>query len=76
MNKEQLQKIRLELSKESVKSQNKPYNTEVDEEFVIPSPRQGENKQGYVSRCIKALSKENKPQAQIAAICYAQIEKK
>ena len=68
MNKEQLQKIRVEL--------NQINNPEINEDFVIPSPNQGENKQAYVSRCIKALSKENKPQAQIAAICYAQIEKK
>jgi hypothetical protein len=46
------------------------------EDFVIPQPEAGEDKQAYVSRCMKAIGKENKPEAQLLAICYAQLEKK
>lgn len=50
-------------------------NNSSEEEFMIPKPEPGEDKQTYVSRCMKAIGGENKPEEQKLAICYAQIEK-
>ena len=45
------------------------------EAFIIPKPEPGEHKENYISRCMKAIGKEDKPQEQLLAICYAQLEK-
>jgi len=43
-------------------------------DFMIPKPEPGEHQQNYISRCMKAIGNENKPQSQLLAICYAQLK--
>lgn len=44
----------------------------------IPKPKSGEDKNAYVSRCVKTLSDNGdyKDQKQRLAVCYSQIENK
>jgi len=49
---------------------------EEKEAFIIPKPMQNENKDQFIARCMKAIGGEDKPQEQLLAICYAQIESK
>lgn len=46
------------------------------EEFMIPKPEAGEDKKDFITRCMKAIGGEDKPEEQKLAICYAQIEHK
>jgi hypothetical protein len=42
----------------------------------IPTPKKGENKKKFVSRCVKKVMKvDNMPKDQAAAICYTKWEK-
>ena len=66
MNIQDLRKIRVELSSAKI----------VKEGFPIPSPEKGEDKKAFITRCMKAIGGENKPEEQKLAICYAQIEHK
>ncbi|CAB5212430.1 hypothetical protein UFOVP187_15 [uncultured Caudovirales phage] len=50
-------------------------NMTEQEEFMIPQPEPNEKKDEYITRCMKAIGDENKPQEQLLAICYAQLEK-
>lgn len=40
----------------------------------MPTPRKGETQQDYVSRAIKQLREEGKPQKQSIAIAYSMYE--
>jgi len=42
----------------------------------MPTPRSGESKSDYISRCIPVLKDEGKKQEQAVAICYSMWEKK
>jgi hypothetical protein len=46
------------------------------QEFKIPAPNSGESQNDYVSRCMKVIGSENKPQDQLVAICIATYENK
>jgi hypothetical protein len=41
----------------------------------IPKPNSGESQSDFVSRCMSAMSGENRPEDQKLAICYAQYRK-
>jgi len=60
MNIHDLQRIRLDLSKEK---------------FIIPTPEKGEDEQTYISRCISSIVDEY-GQEQASGICYSQWENK
>jgi hypothetical protein len=42
----------------------------------MPKPEPNEDKKHYISRCIKVLMNEGKPQKQAIAICYSMWERK
>jgi hypothetical protein len=46
------------------------------EEFIIPKPTNGENKESYISRCMKSIGKEYDTPQQALAVCYSQLEHK
>ena len=45
-------------------------------DFIIPSPTNGEVKEHYITRCMKAIGKEYNTEAQALAVCYSQLEPK
>jgi len=42
----------------------------------MPTPRSGESKEDYISRCIPQLKDEGKEQKQAIAICYNMWERR
>lgn len=46
------------------------------ENFTIPEPSEGESQDDYVSRCMKEIGGEDKPQDQLVAMCIATYERK
>ena len=73
MNIHDLQRIRVELSKQ-IEPSMVPALV-VDEKFIIPVPESGEDEQTYISRCISSIIDEY-GQEQSSGICYSQWENK
>ena len=73
MNIHDLQRIRMELSKQ-IEPPMVPALV-VDEKFIIPLPEGGEDEQTYISRCVSAITDEY-GQEQALGICYSTWEKK
>jgi len=73
MNIHDLQRIRVELSKQ-VEPPLVPALV-VDEKFIIPTPESGEDEQTYISRCISAIVDEYGNE-QASGVCYSQWENK
>jgi len=73
MNIHDLQRIRMELSKQ-IESPMVPALV-VDEKFIIPLPESGEDEQTYISRCVSSITDEY-GQEQSLGICYSQWENK
>jgi len=73
MNIHDLQKIRVELSKQ-IEPPMVPALA-VDEKFIIPVPEKGEEQDKYISRCISSIIDEY-GQEQASGICYSQWENK
>ena len=73
MNIHDLQRIRVELSKE-IEPPMVPALV-VDEKFIIPVPEKGEEQDKYISRCISSIIDEY-GQEQASGICYSQWENK
>ena len=71
MNIHDLQRIRVELSKE-LEPPLVPALI-VDEKFIIPIPESGEEQDKYISRCISSIIDEY-GQEQASGICYSQWE--
>ena len=71
MNIHDLQRIRVELSKE-IEPPLVPALI-VDEKFIIPVPESGEEKDKYISRCISSIIDEY-GQEQASGICYSTWE--
>jgi hypothetical protein len=71
MNIHDLQRIRVELSKE-IEPPLVPALI-VDEKFIIPVPESGEEQDKYISRCISSIIDEY-GQEQASGICYSQWE--
>jgi hypothetical protein len=71
MNIHDLQKIRVELSKQ-IEPPMVPALV-VDEKFIIPVPEKGEEQDKYISRCISSIIDEY-GQEQSSGICYSQWE--
>jgi hypothetical protein len=74
MNIHDLQRIRVELSKQ-IEPPLVP-SLVVDESFVIPTPDPEESQDEYVSRCMGVIGGEDKPQDQLLAICISTYENK
>ena len=74
MNIHDLQRIRVELSKQ-IEPPLVP-SMVVDESFVIPTPDPEESQDEYVSRCMGVIGGEDKPQDQLLAICISTYENK
>jgi hypothetical protein len=73
MNIHDLQRIRMELSKQ-IEPPMVPALV-VDEKFIIPLPESGEDEQTYISRCVSSITDEY-GQEQSLGICYSQWENK
>jgi len=73
MNIHDLQRIRVELSKQ-IEPPMVPALV-VDEKFIIPVPEKGEEQDKYISRCISSIIDEY-GQEQASGICYSQWENK
>jgi hypothetical protein len=73
MNIHDLQRIRVELSKQ-IEPPLVPALV-VDEKFIIPVPESGEEEDKYISRCISSIIDEY-GQEQASGICYSQWENK
>jgi hypothetical protein len=73
MNIHDLQRIRMELSKQ-IEPPMVPALV-VDEKFIIPLPESGEDEQTYISRCVSSITDEY-GQEQALGICYSTWEKK
>ena len=73
MNIHDLQRIRVELSKQ-IEPPLVPALI-VDEKFIIPVPESGEEEDKYISRCISSIIDEY-GQEQASGICYSQWENK
>ena len=73
MNIHDLQRIRVELSKQ-IEPPLVP-TLIVDEKFIIPVPESGEEQDKYISRCISSIIDEY-GQEQASGICYSQWENK
>jgi len=71
MNIHDLQRIRVELSKQ-IEPPMVPALV-VDEKFIIPVPESGEEQDKYISRCISSIIDEY-GQEQSSGICYSQWE--
>ena len=71
MNINDLQRIRIELSKQ-IEPPMVPALV-VDEKFIIPVPEKGEEQNKYISRCISSIIDEY-GQEQSSGICYSQWE--
>ena len=71
MNIHDLQRIRVELSKQ-IEPPMVPALV-VDEKFIIPVPEKGEEQDKYISRCISSIIDEY-GQEQASGICYSQWE--
>jgi len=71
MNIHDLQRIRVELSKQ-IELPMVPALV-VDEKFIIPVPKKGEEQDKYISRCISSIIDEY-GQEQASGICYSQWE--
>jgi hypothetical protein len=71
MNIHDLQRIRVELSKQ-IEPPLVP-TLIVDEKFIIPVPESGEEQDKYISRCISSIIDEY-GQEQASGICYSQWE--
>jgi hypothetical protein len=74
MNIHDLQRIRVELSKQ-IEPPTVPALI-VDESFVVPTPNPEEDQDEYVSRCMGVIGGEDKPQDQLLAICISTYENK
>ena len=74
MNIHDLQRIRMELSKQ-IEPPMVPALV-VDEKFIIPVPEKGESQNDYVSRCMDAIGGEYDTPEQGVAVCIATYEKK
>lgn len=74
MNIHDLQRIRIELSKQ-IEPPMVPALV-VDESFVVPTPNPEEGQDEYVSRCMGVIGGEDKPQDQLLAICISTYENK
>jgi len=74
MNIHDLQRIRVELSKQ-VEPPMVPALV-VDESFIVPTPEPNESQNDYVSRCMGVIGGEDKPQDQLLAICISTYENK
>ena len=73
MNIHDLQRIRVELSKQ-IEPPMVPALV-VDEKFIIPVPEKGEEQDKYISRCISSIIDEY-GQEQASGICYSQWDNK
>ena len=73
MNIHDLQRIRMELSKQ-IEPPMVPALV-VDQKFIIPLPESGEDEQTYISRCVSSITDEY-GQEQALGICYSTWEKK
>ena len=73
MNIHDLQRIRIELSKQ-IEPPMVPALV-VDEKFIIPVPESGEEQDKYISRCISSIIDEYGNDVALG-ICYSQWEKK
>ena len=74
MNIHDLQRIRVELSKQ-IEPPLVP-SLVVDESFIVPTPNPEEGQDEYVSRCMGVIGGEDKPQDQLLAICISTYENK
>jgi hypothetical protein len=74
MNIHDLQRIRVELSKQ-VEPPLVP-SLVVDESFIVPTPDPDESQNEYVTRCMGVIGGEDKPQDQLLAICISTYENK
>ena len=59
-----------------IKSENQSKQKMESEDFKIPEPNAGESQNDYVSRCMKIIGNEPKPQDQLVAMCIATYENK
>jgi len=73
MNIHDLQRIRMELSKQ-IEPPMVPALV-VDEKFIIPLPESGEEEEKYISRCVSSITDEY-GQEQALGICYSTWENK
>jgi hypothetical protein len=73
MNIHDLQRIRVELSKQ-IEPPLVPALV-VDEKFIIPLPESGEEEEKYISRCVSSITDEY-GQEQALGICYSTWENK
>ena len=73
MNIHDLQRIRIELSKQ-IEPPMVPALV-VDEKFIIPVPEKGEEQNKYISRCISSIIDEYGNDVALG-ICYSQWENK
>ena len=73
MNIHDLQRIRMELSKQ-IEPPMVPALV-VDEKFIIPVPESGEEEEKYISRCVSLITDEYGQDVSLG-ICYSQWEKK
>jgi len=73
MNIHDLQRIRVELSKQ-IEPPMIPALV-VDEKFIIPLPESGEEEDKYISRCVSSITDEY-GQEQALGICYSTWENK
>lgn len=54
----------------------KDLTPETKQNFVIPTPNDGESRSEYVTRCMDAIGGEDKPREQLLAICETTYTKK
>jgi hypothetical protein len=71
MNIHDLQRIRVELSKQ-IEPPLVPALV-VDEKFIIPTPESGEEEDKYISRCVSSITDEYGNDVALG-ICYSQWE--
>lgn len=53
-----------------------PNTTEISQEFIIPSPEQGEKQDDYIKRCMDKIAGEYDTPEQAVAVCYSQWDNK
>jgi hypothetical protein len=69
MNIHDLQRIRVELSKQ-IEPPLVPALT-VDEQFIIPTPEKGEQQSDYINRCMDKIGGEYDTPEQAVAVCHS-----
>jgi hypothetical protein len=72
MNIQDLQRIRVELSKQ-IEPPMVPALV-VDEKFIIPTPKKGEPEKEYIDRCMASIGGEYDDPSQAVSVCYAQLK--